>query len=210
MTGQNWKPVANALLGSWPSQVNSWGPEVLAAFCSELAARGVTPDAALIAVRSYSPDADFPPSAARLAQVARSDAKAPAGMEIAAVLWGPKGVMHARAPYPEGGWRGPDGHRRADDQARLDAATVHGPLVAAFVESVGVDALKAHDPVDAEWGPANGRWLAAEWEAFQIRASERGVHALLAQRRVEGLAELRRRQGGAQAKDRLALEEGSR
>ena len=67
MSEHDWKPVANALLGTWPSQVNSWGPEVLAAFCAELASRRVSPMQALLAIRSYDPDADFPPSAAKLA-----------------------------------------------------------------------------------------------------------------------------------------------
>jgi hypothetical protein len=194
MSEHDWKPVANALLGTWPSQVNSWGPEVLAAFCAELASRGVGPTQALLAIRSYDPDADFPPSAAKLAQVARRDPGAPTGLEVVAILWAQGGVMHARAPYPAGGWRGLDAREEADDQARLDAATGHHPRVVAFIESVGLDALRARDPRGEQYGEANRHWICREWDSFSEMVNERGIAEVLSGSHIDPLASLKRAQ----------------
>jgi hypothetical protein len=116
----------------------------------------------------------------------------PAGLEIVEVLWGSDGVMHARdrsrTVFP-----GPDGRKPFDDQARRDAAVAHGPLVTAFLESVGLEALKNHDPADLEWGESNRRWLRQQWDEFKVRADERGVAAMLAS--GDGLSELRARNG---------------
>lgn len=196
--------VAQALLGTWPNQVAVWGKSGIAAYLSELDARGVTPEQALIAIRSYDPDADFPPSAAKLAQVARRDAAAPTGLEVVAILWAPGGVMHARAPYPAGGWIGRNAREDADDQARIDAACSHHPRVVAFIESVGLDALKARDPRGEQYGEANRNWICREWDAFTEKANERGVAALIAGRHIDPLGALKRAQAEA---DRLALEE---
>jgi hypothetical protein len=190
----NWTPVANALLGTWPSQTAAWGKQGIAAYLSELGARGVGPDQALLAIRSYDPDADFPPSAAKLAQVARRDPGAPTGLEVVAILWSQGGVMHARAGYPAGGWRGLDAREEADDQARLDAATRHHPRVIAFIESVGLDSLKARDPRGEQYGEANRHWICREWDAFTEKANERGVAALLAGSHIDPLAALKRAQ----------------
>jgi hypothetical protein len=77
VTDTDWKPVATALLGSWPSQVASWGREALAAYVAELEARGVRPEAALVAIRSCPAEQKFPPSAPELAALARRDPSRP-------------------------------------------------------------------------------------------------------------------------------------
>lgn len=128
------------------------------------------------------------------------DSRTPVMLEIVDLLWGPEGVMHARAEYPNGGFRGPDGRARADEKARLDAAVVHGPVVAAFVQWAGVVSLMRHDPSDMEpddkgkaWGEANRAWLVKRFAEFCERADDRGVHAILASQNLDPLAELRRR-----------------
>lgn len=193
--------VAQALLGTWPTQVAAWGKSGIAAYLAELGARGVTPAAAVLAIRSFDPDADFPPSAAKLASVARRDPSRPTGLEIVDVLWGPGGVMHARSEYPNGGFRGPSGREDADDTARMDAAVAKGPLVTAFLGSVGLAAVKAQDPIDAELteGEASMRrnWLAKQWEAFQDRKGERDVAELIAARHLDPLGALKRAQAQA-------------
>jgi len=205
MTDLDWKPVGTALLGTWPAQVAAWGPEGIAAYISELGARGVDPERALAAIRCYDPDADFPPSAAKLAQVARRDPGAPTGLEVVAILWATGGVMHARAEYPEGGWRGANARDAADDQARLYAATQHHPRIVAFIETVGLEALKNRDPRGEQFGEANRNWLVREWDAFTEKANERGVAALLAGAHIDPLAALRR----GQERQRPALAPGS-
>jgi len=63
------RDVARALLGSWPGTVSAWGREGIAAYLSELEARGAHPEAVLLAIRSWPP-AEFPPSAPSLARAA--------------------------------------------------------------------------------------------------------------------------------------------
>jgi hypothetical protein len=189
-----WRDVTRALLGTWPSQVAVWGEDGISAYTAELAARGVDPERALLAIRAYDPDADFPPSAAKLAQVARRDPGAPSGQEVVQILWGLGGVMHARASYPAGGWRGSD-RDAADDQARLDRATDFHPRVVAFIGSVGIDALKNRDPRNEQYGEANRNWICREWDSFSEKADERGVAELLAGQTLDPLAALKRRGG---------------
>ena len=93
MQGQDWKPFTLALIGSWPSQVNSGGRETIAAYVAELEARGVSPDAALVAIRSS--DGEFPPSAGKLAAAARTDPSAPTFDELLGGLYAPGGVVRA-------------------------------------------------------------------------------------------------------------------
>ena len=52
MTEVTWSRVARALLGRWPNQVAQWGEEGIAAYIEELQADGLTPDVALVALRS--------------------------------------------------------------------------------------------------------------------------------------------------------------
>jgi len=47
VSGDSRRALARALLGSWPQQVSGWGQEGIAAYLSELEARGVEPDALL-------------------------------------------------------------------------------------------------------------------------------------------------------------------
>lgn len=192
MNSVDWKPVGTALLGTWPSQVANWGPEGIAAYIAELQARGVTPERALLAIRAYDPDADFPPSAAKLAQVARRDPGAPTGLELVQILWGPGGVLHARAESRAGVWAA--GERdRADEQAQLDKATEFHPRVVAFIHSVGLKALRDHDPRGEQYGPANQNWICKQWDAFVEVANERGVASMLAGKTLDPLAAFRGR-----------------
>lgn len=186
--------IARCLLGTWPSQVAVWGEDGIAAYIGELRARGIDPDHALMAIRSYDPDADFPPSAAKLAQVARRDPAAPTGLEVVQLLWGQNGAMHARAPYPAGGWRGDD-RKHADDQAQIDRATAFHPRVVAFIQHVGLDAVKARDPRGEQYGEANRNWICREWDAFTEKANERGVAEMLSATNINPLAALQRRSG---------------
>jgi hypothetical protein len=202
--------VAQALLGTWPTQVAAWGKSGIAAYLAELGGRGVSPEQALVAIRCYDPDADFPPSAAKLAQVARRDPGAPTALEVVSILWAEGGVMHSRAEYPGGGWRGPNARDAADEQARLDEATKHHPRVVAFIEAVGLDALKARDPRGEQYGEANRNWICREWDAFTEKANERGVAQLLAGRHVDPLAALRRAQAAPGRRELAAGGESER
>lgn len=152
----DWKPVANGLLGSWPSQVASWGREVLAAYLAELEARGVTPEAALVAIRSCGADQKFPPSAPELAALARRDPDRPTFDELLNQLYGPGGVF---------------GFKRS-------GVTV-SPWVEKFIEDKR-DWLRLL-PMDDE---AEGKWarlrLKESWEAFLAATEGRQVHEIAA------------------------------
>ncbi len=61
----DWRGVARVLLGSWPSQVASWGREGLAGYITELQARGVSAAETIAAIRSSN--TPFPPAAGEIA-----------------------------------------------------------------------------------------------------------------------------------------------
>lgn len=65
----SWDDVATELLGSWPSVVSSWGREAIAAYVGALQSRGLTCDAALVALRRA--DGAFPPSAGEVTKTAQ-------------------------------------------------------------------------------------------------------------------------------------------
>ena len=182
MQGQDWKPFTLGLIGSWPSQVNSWGRETIAAYVAELEARGVSPDAALVAIRSS--DGEFPPSAGKLAAAARTDPSAPTFDELLGGLYAPGGVVRALWS-----WTGEKGERIARE--RLEA---EHELVRAFVANVSLEWLRNLDPREGqhEFAGADRRKLEASWREFVETADERHVHALV----MGG-----RRGGGLQAVD---------
>lgn len=180
----DWKPVVNALLGSWPSQVTSWGREVIAAYCQELQARGVSPERALIALRSCPADQRFPPSAPELAGLARTDPSRPTFDEMIAQLYGPGGVF---------------GFKRS-------SVTI-SPWVEVFVDRHGRERLRMleiDDPTEGKW---RRRELEQAWEAFLEATEGRAVHEIAARSvrgtlsRVDPLALLPQRPVGIGAGD---------
>lgn len=140
---ETWKVFVTALLGSWPSQVSSWGKEAIAAYVQDLAARGVTPESALVAVRSCDGTQRFPPSAPELAALARQDPDRPTFDEAYQQLYGPGGVF---------------GVRRA-------GVTV-SEWVTAFAADYGHERLRMLEVDDPDWGHQRRRELRASWEQF--------------------------------------------
>lgn len=151
----DWRDVSTALLGSWPSVVASWGKEGIAAYLGELQARGVTPDDALLAIRTS--DGALPPSAGQLAKLTRRDPDEPTFEEAFAQIYGPGGVF---------------GFRRA-------GVTV-STLVLAFVESYGRGRLRHLDVDHEDYGHIRRRELQAAWEQFLRAMEERDAAAVAA------------------------------
>jgi hypothetical protein len=165
--------VARCLLGTWPSQVARWGEEGIAAYLAELAARKVSCEQALLALRCYDPTADFPPSAATVAQQARRDPSLPTGEEaVVLVRW----ALGARAPTTKTVWA--DGERQnADRRAMLERASECHPWLAAFITRY-LPRLAALDLAD-DAAPWDRRTLIEMWRAFVEKAQERDLAALL-------------------------------
>lgn len=158
-----WEDVGRALIGSWPSQVASWGKDAIQAYVDEIQARGVTPDRALVAIRCCT--GSFPPSAGELAAQARKDPDQPTADELLAQLYGPGGAF---------------GFKRS-------GVTV-SPWVLAFVESYGRERLRmleVDDPKDGKW---RRRELMESWERFLEANEGRQVHEIA--RRSSGLSQL--------------------
>lgn len=157
-----WKPVATALLGSWPNQVASWGPEALKAYISELQARGMTPESALVAVRSCLAEQRFPPSAPELAALARRDPSVPTFDELMAQLYGPGGVFGVKR-----------------------SGVVISPYVRRFVVHHGSNRLRMF-PVD---DPDEGKWarkdIERSWTVF-LEVNEGRAVAEIAARSARG------------------------
>ncbi len=179
-----WQPVATALLGSWPSQVASWGREALAAYVAEISARGITPDQALNAIRMWPAGSDFPPSAPNLAAAARRDPSKPTFDEAVTLIFGRGGVLRARTPVRKASWE--FGERdRLDAEAMLQRAGTMHPLIGAFIRAQGLERLRDLDLEDPQWGGARRANLRDDWQEFAEAHEGREVAALLAPRRGE-------------------------
>lgn len=201
MSTPDWKPVANALLGTWPTRVAIWGKEGIAAYLAELGARGVSPDQALVAIRSYDPDADFPPSVAKLAQSARKDPAQPVFAEVIVML---KDVLGQRTSEYKVIWK--LGEREQYDKAAMyNRADQLHPLCATFIARQGISRLRGLD-LDGEWGEATRKRLSDEWDRHVDAMSGREVALLVAGR---GRGELGRVDPlSALGSSRVALESG--
>lgn len=157
MITESWKPVATALLGSWPNQVAAWGREALVAYLGELEARGMTPEQALTALRSCPADQKFPPSAPELAGIARQDPDRPIFDAAFQQLYGPGGVF---------------GFKRA-------GVTI-SPWVLAFVAHAGRERLRLLEIDDPAFGGAKRSALKDSWTAFIEATDGREVAAIAA------------------------------
>lgn len=178
----DWRDVGRALLGSWPSQVASWGREAIAAYCAELQARGLTPDAALRAIRSA--DAGPAPTAPSLAKLAHIDPEQPATAELVSLIYGPGGAMRARTP-PGASYESEAQMLSARDEARLERAWDIHPLLGLFVDSYGVRRLAMLEVDHDEYGAKRRRELEEAWEGFCERNAHRDRAALAAGRKRE-------------------------
>lgn len=177
---QEWKPVALALLGSWPQQVAGWGNEALAAYLAEIEARGVTPDRALVAVRTWPAGSDFPPSAPNLAAAARTDPSTPTFDEAYALVYGRGGVLRARPRYT--GLPLTDKDYLSASRARL--SQMH-PRVVEFVERYGLERLRMLEVDHPDFGDLKRKELRAAWEQIGEALEGRDVAALASGRRGE-------------------------
>ena len=189
MSAQDWRPVAKAMLGTWPERVTSWGRDGLAAYTAELAARGLTPEMALHGIRTYDPDADFPPSAAKLAQAARRDPGRPTFDEALVLI---RDALKARPPRsgPVAKYESLGARWAAEHQAVMDRAAESHPLVAAFIARQGVDLLRRLELDDPEYGAVRRRDLAEAWNRHVEAHDGREVAALAAGDRRRALTHL--------------------
>lgn len=176
MTQNDWRPVAIALTCSWPSQVNSWGDEIVAGYCSRLEHLGVTPDQALTAIDSCDANQTHPPSVPELAGLARKDPSAPTFDEVLRALYGNGrgGVIGLLWSCP--GDRGMP--------AAVDRLAGEHKLVQDFARAVGSDWLRSLDPLgDGQYAGVDRKKLEHSWREFLGRHDERDVAALAAGRR---------------------------
>lgn len=161
-SGQSWQPVAAALLGSWPNQVAAWGREAIAAYCHELAARGLDPGQALTAIRSCPATQAFPPSAAELAALGRRDPSQPTPEEAHRLIYASGGVLRARVPA--GVEFDNEAHMlAARDQAAVQRAGELHPRLGSFVAAVGVEWLRSLNVGDERHGELRRKDFRDAW-----------------------------------------------
>lgn len=175
--------VARALLGSWPQQVSAWGPDAINEYVNELAARGLSVDQALDAIRTWptpaDPARDFPPSASGLVQHALRDADAPSLGEFWEQLAGPDGVLRARTSERKAFWE-PGERDGLDEEAMLERLTSKHPLVQGFVLEQTIRRLRTLGLDDLEWGEARRRQLEEAWVRFVDTGQRRTAASLVA------------------------------
>lgn len=179
-----WKPVATALLGSWPSQVAAWGREALGAFLDELQARGVTPEAALVAIRCCPAEQKFPPSAPELAAAARRDPSKPTFAEALVLI---QSALRAWNQPLQGDFANEAQMLKAREQQVADRAKEAHPLVSSFIGRYGVSRLQdaLADLADETYGGVRRKALQAEWARHCEAQEGREVAAIVAPRRGE-------------------------
>jgi hypothetical protein len=132
-----WKDVGQVLLGSWPSQVASWGREGIAAYLVELQGRDLTPDAVIVALRSS--ESKWPLAASEVAAATRIDPFRPTFDEAYPAIY------------------------RCAARGVLDVG-LH-PLVASFISRQGLLRLGSL-PLDcSEWGNKHRCDLEGSWNA---------------------------------------------
>lgn len=188
MTGTSWHQVGRSLLGSWPDRIAAWGEEGIAAYVTELEARGVTPEQALTAIRSCPAGQNFPPSAPELAGLAHKDPSAPTFIEAYRLIFGHKGILAAK---PAEKWFADQGEMgRAYRQAQRDRAGEMHPLVASFVERYGYARLEDLELNDPEYGDAKRRELERQWDEHCEATEGRDLAALALPRGDGGLRRL--------------------
>lgn len=184
-TAEEQREIGTALLGSWPGTMTAWGKEAIAAYISELRARGLTAEQTLTAIRTWPAGSDFPPSAPNLAALARQDPSTPTPEEAYRLIYGPRGVMRAR-PAPGGSYGSEAEMLGARNEARVKRAYELHPMLGAFVERFGVDRLAMLEVDDPDYGELRRRDVREAWERHCEAMQGRDVAALAAgQRRGE-------------------------
>lgn len=182
-TGASWSRVGRALLGRWPAQVATWGEQGIAAFVEELQADGLTPDQAVVGVRSYRPQAgrDFPPSVSTVSNLAHCDPTTPTPEEACTLIYGYRGVMKARVPAG-GNYDSEAEMLGVRDAARLDRAWELHPLLGSFCERFGVRRLAMLEVDDPELGELRRRDVREAWGRHVTAMHGRDVAAIAAGR----------------------------
>lgn len=184
-----WDQVAESLLGTWPGTVSAWGAEAISAFLKEVAARGIEPEQALLAIRTFEPDdpsRDFPPSAAKLAAAARRDPSRPTPAEGVQMV---EHALKARAASSKSVWQ-PGERDRADEQAVIARAQELHPDIFGFITSCGIRRLRSLGLDDPQHGAARRKILEDQFREWQERHDERRVLSLVSGRGEGGLARL--------------------
>lgn len=201
----DWADVGRALLGSWPALVSSWGQDAIEAYVLELGSRGLSPEEALVGLRSW--EGDIPPNAGKVLELARRDLDEPIFEEMIEAVWGQGGVLSPRSAEVkrqrmriascsrgcDDGWivdveansatpcecRGVI--RATSDEERLERAAEFHPRICGFVHSQGLEHLKAlglDDPTN-EHREARRVELRRAWDKFSAQQDRRDVAALV-------------------------------
>jgi hypothetical protein len=181
MTADEWEGLCLLIEEGWPGEFSDATADAWRVLLDDYSADQVIKGLKTLIARPPKDEKGrrFRPSVAEVVAAIRHDPSQLTGPEIAAVLWNRGGVMHASAAYKPGGF-GLGERDVADDQAKLNAAAVHGRLVYDFVSTVGLDRLRSMDPRDDLYGAANRQRLEAEWDRFTERADERDVKVMIA------------------------------
>ncbi len=189
MTDREWQVIVALIRDWWPrpfpaEQADSW----------RLALDGHDPQRVIQALATALADGGEYRSLPRVVAALRHDPSVPTADEALHAIYGPRGVLRARPPYPPGGWTG-DELRRASDALALERADEIHPLLGAFVRRQGLGRLRALPVDDPDWGHQRRRELLVAWERHVDVMQDRDLAALTAPRgegprRLDPLASL--------------------
>lgn len=206
----DWADVGRSLLGSWPALASAWGSDAIEAYVEELGRRSLSPDEALVAIRSW--EGDTPPNASRVLELARHDPDSPTFDDMVEAVWGQDGVLNPRSSEVrqmririancsrgcENGWLIDEETRTASpcecrgarrpitEDEQLERAGDFHPLICGFVYKQGVRRLRglALLDLDNEFREARRKELRQTWREFCEQQDRREVAELVGRPRA--------------------------
>lgn len=165
MTLEEWQQLAALLENGWRGGFDDERSAAYFVFLGRYDAVDVE-RALHVLVRDGKP---FIPAVAEIVQAIEQDPSVPSWPEAYRMIFGPRGVLCARAPRGTA----PGERRRFEEQAAIDRAAGLHPLLAPFVAAEGVQRLRMLPVDDPDWGGLERRRLGERWTEFLSRVEGR-------------------------------------
>lgn len=128
----------------------------------------------------------FGPTPGEIVAQIREDPDIPVWSEAYDKIYGRRGILRARPPYPSGGWTG-DQLQVAQDKLGLELADEYHPLFGAFVRTQTLRRLRMLHVDDPNHGELVRKELGEDWALFIATTDRRQVAAIAAGGQRRGL-----------------------
>jgi hypothetical protein len=169
----------------WPGDFNDTAAAAWRVFLDDY-----EPAQVLVALKALvAKGGTFRPSVAEVVAQIRQDPSRPTPEEAYTMIYGPRGVMRARAKANQS-YANEAAMIGAHDDAKVQRAFELHPLLGAFVERYGIRRLALLEVDSPEYGEIKRRELREAWERHCEAFEGREVAAIARGRRPDGLGRL--------------------